>query len=464
MSFLQDIIYPRLPVFAQNWAISAYGYGWQRRRFGGVFEQELKGFKEREYFSAQQWRDYQTVQLRKLLVHAFESVPFYRERYGALGFSKSRFERFELEDLPSLPYLTKSDLRRFGTTTLLSSLREQGGQFFSSSGSTGTPVKILYSHHFHQRISAAYECRVRNWAGVNRDMPRGMIGGRKIIPGTIGSPPFYRYNAFEKQTYFSSYHISLKNAHNYLEGIISHDVSYMTGQATSNYILSKFIEVQGLEAPTLKAVITTSEKLEPYMREVLSRVYKCRVFDSYSGVENCGLISESPEGSLLISPDVGIIEVLNNWGTFANPGQEGELVCTGLLNFDQPLIRYKIGDKVILPEEAGLSYRNMPVVNEISGRVEDIIQTKDGRHLIRFDKIFVDLPNLVEAQLIQHNLNDYTIKAVVDKTLLLKDIDLIIQRAKTTLGEDISIQIQQVDQIERGPNGKFKSVISEIKH
>ena len=96
MSFLQQKIYPRLPVAAQNWALSAYGYSWHKRRFGGIFEQELRGFKEREGYTAQQWRDYQTVQLRKVLIHAFETVPFYRERYTALGFSRGQFERFEL--------------------------------------------------------------------------------------------------------------------------------------------------------------------------------------------------------------------------------------------------------------------------------------------------------------------------------------------------------------------------------
>ena len=143
MSIWQQKVYPKLPVFAQNWAISAYGYTWYKRRFGGIFEQELRSAKEREGFSTQQWRDHQTLELRKLLVHAFESVPLYRVRYRALGITKSQLERFELEDLPRLPLLDKEDLRRFGTSTVLSSKREKGGQFFGSSGSTGTPTQIL---------------------------------------------------------------------------------------------------------------------------------------------------------------------------------------------------------------------------------------------------------------------------------------------------------------------------------
>lgn len=463
MSFWEKQIYPRLPVLAQNWAISAYGYQWQRRRFGGIFEQELKGFKERENLNAQQWRDYQTVQLRKLLVHAFETVPFYRERYGIQGFTKGSLERFELEDLPKLPFLDKGDLRRFGTTTLLSTHREKGGRFFSSSGSTGTPTQILYSHSFHQRVNAAMEARVRHWAGVGRHDPRGMIGGRRIIPGAVNRPPYYRYNFFERQTYFSAYHISRQNAANYLEGIRKHGVRYMTGYAMSNYFLAAYFLELGLKCPDLQAVITSSEKLTPEMREVFFKVYGCRTFDSYSGVENCGLISESPEGELLVSPDAGIMEILTESGNPASPGEEGEVVSTGLLNFDQPLIRYRIGDRVrVAPQQSTSSGREMPVIGEIAGRTEDAIITKDGRRMVRFHGIFVNLPNVVEGQVVQRRYEDFLVNIVTVPGYGKKEEELIIKRMKSQVGSDAHIEVAPVDFIPRTANGKFRAVISEL--
>ena len=277
MSFWQQKVYPSLPVFAQNLAISAYGYYWHKRRFGGIFKEEVRGFLEREGFSAQQWRDYQTVQLRKLLVHAYENVPLYRERYSDHGLSLSQIRRFELEDLSKLPFLTKDDLRKFGTSTLLSHKREIGGTFFSSSGSTGTPTQILYSYAFHQRVNAFMEARVRHWAGVSGATPRGMIGGRRIIPDAANRPPFYRHNIFEQQTYFSAYHISSQNAQNYLKGIRENGVEYMTGYATSNYFLATNFDQLNLPAPNLKAVITSSEKLTAAMRNLFYKVYGCKL-------------------------------------------------------------------------------------------------------------------------------------------------------------------------------------------
>lgn len=464
MNFLSKSVYPHLPVFAQNWAISAYGYYWYKRRFGGIFQEELRKFKERENFTAQQWRDYQTVKLRKLLCHAFETVPYYYHKYKKLGFRYSDFQKFELEDLPKLPFLEKNDLRKFGTSSLLSSKREKGGRFYSSSGSTGTPVKILYSQAFHQRITAAMEARVRNWAGVSRFDARGMIGGRRILPKAQNTPPFYRYNFFERQTYFSAYHISHKNARDYLEGIRRNSVEYMTGYAMSNFFLASIFEELELHPPELKAVITSSEKLTPEMRRMFQKVYKCRTYDSYSGVENSGLISECPSGSLVISPDIGIIEVLDDKGISTLPGREGEIITTGLLNFDQPLIRYRIGDCIKLSEKNSTSEGlEMPIVKEIIGRTEDVIITEDGRKMVRFHGIFIDLPDVIKGQVVQKDLNHFEVRILPSKNYK-RTVDLvIIERMQSQVGERALVEIKLVEEIPLTPNGKFKAVVSEIK-
>ena len=77
------------------------------------------------------------------------------------------------------------------------------------------------------------------------------------------------------------------------------------------------------------------------------------------------------------------------------PGETGEVYSTGLLNFDQPLIRYRIGDMVKLAEnQQTLCGRNMPVIEEIVGRVEDTVIGRDGREMVRFHGIFINLPSV----------------------------------------------------------------------
>ncbi|MDB5192258.1 MAG: phenylacetate--CoA ligase family protein [Segetibacter sp.] len=462
MGFLHDRIYKNLPVPLQNLAISAFGVMWHNRRFGGVFKKAYPAFKAREGYTAEQWKEYQTKQFQKILLHAFQTVPYYRSALTQAGFSESTINNFTLDQLDSIPVLEKETLRRFGNSTLLSDKRERGGSFYSSSGSTGTPTNILYSFPMHQRLSALYEARVRNWASVSRHDARCMIGGRRIVAEGECNPPYYRYNIIEKQLYCSAYHISAGTAAGYLQGIKDHNVKYMVGYAMSNYILARFIKQAGLKAPKMKAVLTSSEKLTPEMRRLISEVYDCKVYDAWSGVEWCGLISENEHGQLLISPDAGYVEILKPDGTPAGPGEEGELVCTGFLNYDQPLIRYKIGDIVRLSEDQrALCGRNFTVVDEIIGRSEDVVVGRDGREMVRFHGIFIGLDNVIKAQVVQEDYEHFTIN-VLTYGLTSSEKNLIRQRMISQLGS-ISLTINEVTDIPSGPNGKFKAVISKIE-
>jgi phenylacetate-CoA ligase len=293
-------------------------------------------------------------------------------------------------------------------------------------------------------------------------MSRGMIGGRRILADANNHPPFFRYNYFEKQVYFSAYHISPVNLKNYALAFDKYTIDYMTGYAMSNYILARMFLENNIQVPTLKAVLTSSEKLTPQMRETISTAYNCKVFDAWSGMEYCGLVSECENGSLHISPDAGIIEILNSEMQPVKPGEIGDVYCTGLLNFDQPLIRYKIGDQMQLGNNQCSCGRAMPVIKEIVGRVEDIVYGKDGREMVRFHGIFVGLKTVKLAQVIQDNLHSLTIKIVPDNHLDFNEKEIIIQRVKSQLG-DIDVFIEEVDEIPKTKNGKIKSVISSVK-
>ena len=453
-------IYSTLPVSLQNLGISAFGFYWHRKRFGGVFKKEVEAARQREFFTQEQWNSYQTQCLRTLLVHAFQNVPFYKEKYSAAGLTLSDIKSFELKDLKHLPFLEKEELRKYGTTKLLSQKKSKGS-FISSSGSTGTPVRIYLPEYFHQKWNALMETRVRNWAGVDGQTPRGMIGGRRIIPDSKVNFPLYRYNWVEKQTYFSAYHLGPETIHDYIHGLSKNKVEYLTGYAFSIYTMAQLAEAQHLSVPQLRAVITSSEKLTSEMRQVIERVFQCKAFDSYSGCEACGLISETPERNLVFSPDSGILEVIDQDGKLIQQSGEGEVVLTGLHNYDQPLIRYRIGDRVKL-SNIQTAERNMPVVDEVIGRIEDVVRGKDGREMVRFHGLYVDVPGLQSAQIIQESLHQIQFNLVVDTEADKLHIeDIIKKRLFSQLG-DLEVFFNYVENLPLSTNGKVKAVISHI--
>ena len=353
-------------------------------------------------------------------------------------------------------------LRKFGKTTILST-KKGNGTFFYSSGSTGTPTALYFGKAFHQKWSGIFEARIRNWAGVNKSMARGMIGGRRILPESELKPPYYRYNIFEKQTYFSAYHLTPETAADFLEGMKKHNVEYMTGYAMSNFFLADFIENSNLIAPKMKAVITSSEKLTAEMRKVIERVYDCKTFDGYSGSEFCGLISETQEGELLVSPDVGIMEFVKDDGSYARNGEVGEIVSTGFLNYDQPLIRYKIGDMALLSgNQIPKSKHCMTKIDEIIGRIEDIIIAKDGRKIVRFHSLFLDIVGLIAAQIEQHDYEHISFNLVSDESFTKMTSEKIIKtRLESQLGK-VEVEFNYLRELPVEKSSKIKAVISHI--
>lgn len=457
-----DSIYDSCPVFIQNIIISMYGIYWKNRRLGGEFKSYVKEYKRRENFSTEEWKTYQTQELRKLLIHAYSTVPFYKELYSKHGFTLEDFKNFKLNDLSKLPFLEKDDLRKFGRSTLLS-IQKDKGTFIKSSGSTGTPVSVYFSKKNHQQWNAAYEVRVRNWAEVHYKMNRGMIGGRRIVNSKRPVKPFYRFNSVENQTYFSAYYINEKNTPNYIEGMNKHHVDYMVGYAMSLYFLADTINKLGLKAPKLKAVLTSSEKLTKQMRTTMEKAFQCKIFDAYSGVEACGLVSENSDGELLFSPDTGIMEIVDELGNVVENGESGEVIATGLLNFDQPLIRYRIGDRVKLAKNQRTnSGMEMTVIEEVEGRVEDVVITKDGRKMVRFHGIFIDIPYLLIGQVVQYTVDEIQLNLVVEKQQFDPLNEVVMKsRIENQLGE-VNVRFEYLDEIPKNSNGKFQAVISHI--
>jgi len=459
MSGILDKIYANSPLWLQNLGMSLYGLIWRNRRFGGNFPKYVKDFGAREEFTFEDWQDYQNLQLRKLLNHAVIQVPYYRNVFEKKGVKD--IVNFDIENLKELPFLEKESIRSNPEDFIAGNAFQHQLHAYNTSGTTGTPIAIKFSNDMHRFWSAAYETRVRRWAGVNYKLSRAMIGGRLVVPDARTEPPFWRYNAAEKQLYMSAFHISPRNACHYVNALNKYLPDYLVGYASSHFFLARMIVEQKLEVIHPKAVLTSSEKLTSEMRSVIEQAYGCEVFDAYSGVEACCLASECEHHRLHVSPDVGIIELIDEDGNPVPPGVPGEIVATGLLNFDQPLIRYRTGDIAIWSDKPCPCGCAMPVLEELVGRLEDTVIGPNGQETVRFHGIFVGLSHVCEGQVIQETLSRFRVRLVVHPDFNEEDRKIIMDRFVQRLGP-IQLEIELVDEIERTERGKFRAVISKV--
>jgi phenylacetate-CoA ligase len=461
MAGIAERIYKRAPIALQHVMVSAYGWHWRRMRFGGAFEAEYRGFRERERFSREQWNAYVEHQLRGLLMQAFARVPHYQRAWKGVV-SPEQLERFKVSDLSALPPLEKSIVRDDPQSLLLDGKPASGHRVFHTSGSTGTPIATYWLPHEIQRSLALREARACAFAGVSYRMPRATFSGRLVEPNVESKGPFHRCNLSERQVYFSAFHLRPETAPLYVDALRRYQVRWLTGYSSSIFQLAQMALEQGLNAPPLKAVITTSEKVTPEMRTVIERAFASKLFEEYGAVEDAFFVSENEQHRKLVSPDAGVLEVVDDALRACAPGVEGEVLATGFIRPSQPLIRYRIGDRASYDNSPTDDGRHMPVLREVIGRAEDTVYGTDGRRLVRFHGLFVDQPNIREGQVIQKSLDHIHIKIVTKPDFDQANERDLVSRLQERLSREMRVTVEQVQAIERTKAGKFRAVVSEL--
>jgi phenylacetate-coenzyme A ligase PaaK-like adenylate-forming protein len=454
-----DSLYTQLPLWAQHGAVTTYGLYWRWLRFGNGYEHYLRDYQEREKYSSQDWDLWQRTSLTNLLQRSVKTVPYYRETW-----SKNEIKAANEGRLEDLPLLDKLPIRNEPTSFCRDDVKPWPKLTFHTSGSTGTPIASIWTIQEVRNSLALREARSAHWAGVSFSLPRATFSGRLVEPNPESRGPFYRFNLAERQVYLSAFHLAPDTAHLYVEALRKHDVKWATGYAVSFYLLAKFILEQGLTAPRLQAIITTSEKLTPEMRKVMESAFGCRVYEEYSTVENAVFASECERGQLHISPDAGVIEILRPDGSQCEPGETGEVVATCLARDYQPFIRYRLGDLAQLDDRLCDCGRAMPVLREVVGRLEDVLVGPDGRQMVRFHGVFVNQRHVQEAQIIQETLRSIRVKVVPTNGFGQNDRHEIVNRVRQRLGPHVQVIVERVDSIPRTPAGKFQAVVSLVQH
>jgi phenylacetate-CoA ligase len=458
-------LYPLLPVAAQHAAVTAFGWRWKRLRFGGIYPRAVDGYASRAGWSRDAWERYQTERLRELLRLAVARVPYYADAYTGLGLTERRIARFTLGDLPTLPLLPKEHVRADPAAFVV------GGRSAArrltpcpTSGSTGTPIRTYWGPADFQRALALREVRSCRPAGVSFACPRATFSGRLVVPRPDAAPPFHRFNRAERQVYFSAYHLSPDHAADYVRALHRHGVVWMTGYAHCVVELGRMMLEQGLRPPrSLRAIITTSEELLDAGRETIARAFGCPVYQEYGMVEGVVFASEGPDRRMRVSPDAGILELVDPSGRRAPAGEAGEVVGTGLTNLSQVLIRYRVGDVAVVDPRPDPSGSGMPLLAHILGRREQLVVGPDGRRTMRLDHLFRELPGISEGQVIQEAVSRLRVRVVAPGGITERTIRTIRRRVHERLSDRVQVEVERVAAIPRTVAGKFLPVVSEIE-
>jgi phenylacetate-CoA ligase len=452
MSELAKNIFQHLPSFGKDIAVSAYGLFRNRWRYNEQSPALIEAAAVREQWNFEQWKRYQENQLEKLLHRAYHHIPFYRDHWSK---RRRHGDTSSYTDLLSWPIIDKQVVRENTLGFLAEDCNPQKMYHEHTGGTSGSPLNVYWSKETTLNYYAIFERRIRNWHGVTKDTRYGILGGQMLVPFSQNKPPFWVKNFSMNQLYMSSYHISKDSVAAYLEAINSFGVEYLFGYASSLYSIALLGLKQNLNFPVLRVAISNAEPLFDYQIEMISKAFRCPVVNTYGMSELVAAGCSSPEsnGLLELWPEVGIIE--NNLST-----EEGRFICTGILNQDMGLVRYNLGDngKLIHPAAGKLDYYN---IQEIFGRNDDLVITREGRRIGRLDTVFKKDLGILEAQIVQEDYERFTLNLVPDATYQENTTQIIVESLKERVGE-VQVEVVLMDKIPRSKMGKFRAVISRV--
>jgi len=454
LSSMKERVYYASPVWLQNVLVSAYGYHLYRKRYQGAFQDILALLRQSRNWNCQEAEAWQAEKLHDMVRHCRQNVPFYQKLFADYGLNERDFT--SVLDVRKLPILQKDTLRH--DTALFRSPGEKSYMRQHTSGSTGTPLALEVDEYTY-KMAMALLVDHEEAHGVPMGTPRATFAGRMVQPANRLSPPFARYNRAENQMVFSSYHLNSNTFPWYAKELAHFHPWELIGYPSAISDLASYYLNTGTNPGFRpKAVVTNSETLLSWQKENIEQAFDCPVYDYYGTAEYVLFAGQERDGRYRLNPLLGITEVLNNAD---EPASEGRLIATTLTNRVMPLLRYEVGDSGVAVS-ASMNQSITHELERINGRIDDYIETPDGRRIGRLDHVFKGITTLTEAQIVQNSRKTCTVYVVTSGTLSIDVVSKIEKNFRARVGNEISISVEQIKSIPRGPNGKFKNVVRSL--
>lgn len=446
-------IYHRLPTASRSVVASLRGFYLKRWRYDRQTERLVNEALERDTWNATQWNDWQTERLGLVLERAATRVPYYRRYWTE---RRRQGDRASWKYLENWPILEK-EIVRANSFDFVADDRKPSRMFHDhTSGTTGTSLDLWLTKDTVKHWYALFEARSRRWYGLTRKDRWAILGGQLVAPVKQKKPPFWVWNAGLNQLYLSSYHLAPDLISSYLDAVVKHKIKYILGYPSAIYALAQQALRLKRNDLALDLVITNAEPLYEFQRQTIREAFVCPVRETYGMAEIVAAASECEQGSLHQWPDTGIIETGS-----AKGAETAELICTGLVNADMPLIRYRVGDSGILSTRKCSCGKTLPLIEKIEGRSDDLLYSTDGRRIGRMDPIFKGGLPIREAQIIQESLTDLRVLYVPDDNFRTDALKGLTERIRDRMG-DVSVHYEKVRGIPRTSRGKFRAVVCRL--
>ena len=395
--------------------------------------------------SKAQLLDKQARELADIIRFAFDHSPYYREKYAALP---------ELAPA-TLPILRKDEVIRHRDAMVTQELDKSLLKIGSTGGSTGVPVSFYYDNHKSQLMRAGM-CRsymlsgwqpgqkILNFWGARQDIRSSIKQRLRDFIAAEQTIPAYQHSEAQLQKWATS--------------IRTYRPVLLQGYASILAAVARHIDDNRIPLPdTPIGVYSTAEVLYDWQRELMERVFRCKVYNQYGSREIPNIACECRLGNLHVFTDMVYLESCLIDG-------EDRIILTSLTNRAMPFIRYENGDSGRLREDDCACGSPFPLMEIGLCRSNDHIRTRHGKrfHPSFFTQLLYGLKDIRQYCFIQETPEKINLQLVTPAPLEREIENLLRARIRTEVAEEMVLEISYLPEIERTTSGKHRFVICKI--
>lgn len=409
----------------------------------------------------------QLAQLRALLAHCNQNVPYYQEL-----FRKSRIKPGEiktLDDFRRIPILNRvtyqEQFARFQARALPEGIAKTNEDH--SSGTSGVTIPIWQTNLVDLWWCACY-LRDLQWAGID---PRGRLASIRLMPATDDPA-----RGFVLSSWSPNFDALMKTGPLYgldsrqpprrqLEWLFEVQPDYLLCSVAIGSFLASLLAEEGRRIPSLRAVQVLSETLSPEAQTRMEAGFGVPVKNLYSCTEAGYLASVCPDGhGLHVHAENVLLEVLDTSDQPCRPGETGRVVLTTLHNHITPFVRYDILDTATVGPAPCPCGRGLPLLTRVDGKAHPILKLS-GDRVVSSRAVIIAIENLGlsrQHQVVQKALDRVVIRIVPNRSWQEDSSARVVEAAHGVLPADVHVEVNAVERLELTPGGKLRDVVVEL--
>jgi len=424
------------------------------RARGRRYSERRRSLARSQWWTPQRLRDFQWMELKALLAHVFESVPYLREKYRAAGITWADLGTWD--DFRHLPALTRAEVNAHGrelcSTTYTGRLLPH-----ATGGSTGVPTRFFRTYESYDWRTAAKD-RAYGWSGWRlgqRAMylwgaPVGAVSWRQTLKTRA-------YEAMQRQLVINTFSQSDALWADVLARALRFRPVLIVGYVSSLEAFADYLRRVDRMIPGVGCAIAAAEPLHEEARRRIEQGLGVPLFNTYGSREFMSIAAECDyRDGLHIHSENLVVET-------RDPGDHvaSELLVTDLHNYGMPFVRYASGDLGRITHDLCPCGRGLPRLDRIEGRVVDALRTIDGRTVPGefFPHLLKEIPELAEYRVEQKSLDRLVISAVLTHALSERSEALLRREIGAIFGPGTAWEIQRVDRIPRLNSGKRRVTV-----